>query len=71
MSIGPSNAFVVINYGAVHGALPTQVISIRRGTETIATALISDVREKYSIAQVQPESLRGALHKGDSAVIAK
>jgi hypothetical protein len=71
MSVGPESAFVVVNYGAAHGALPTQIMSIRRGTETIATALISDVRENFSIAQVQPESLRGALHKGDSAVIAK
>jgi peptidoglycan hydrolase CwlO-like protein len=70
MSVGPASAFVIVNYGAVHGALPAQLITIRRGTETVATALITDVREKFSIAQVQPESLRGALHKGDSAVIA-
>lgn len=70
VSVGPASAFVVINYGSAHGALPRQLIMIRRGTETVATALISDVRTNYSIAQVQPESLRGALHKGDSAVIA-
>lgn len=70
VSIGPSDAFVVVNYGAAHGALPAQKLLIQRGTETIATALISDVREQHSIAQIDPESLRGALHKGDSAVLA-
>lgn len=71
VSVGPADAFVVINYGASHGALPAQKFLIQRGTETIGTALISDVRDQYSIAQVDPQSLRGALHKGDSAVIAK
>ncbi|MCB1105342.1 MAG: hypothetical protein KDK74_11485 [Cephaloticoccus sp.] len=71
MSVGPADAFVVLNYGASHGALPAQKFLIQRGTETVGTALISDVRDQYSIAQVDPQSLRGALHKGDSAVIAK
>lgn len=70
VSVGPSDAFVVINYGASHGALPAQKMLIKRGTETVGTALISDVREQYSVAQVDPGSLRGALHKGDSAVLA-
>lgn len=69
VSIGPGNAFVVLNYGARHGALPRQTLTVSRGTQTLATVLISDVRENYSIAQVQPDSLRGALHKGDSAVL--
>lgn len=69
VSVGPANAFVVLNYGARHGALPRQTFQVRRGTETLATVHISDVRENYSIAQVQPDSLRGALHKGDSAVL--
>ncbi|MCF7686740.1 MAG: hypothetical protein K9M98_08230 [Cephaloticoccus sp.] len=71
VSVGPADAFVVVNYGATHGAMPTQQLSIMRGTEILATALISDVRENYSIAQIQPQSLRGALHKGDSAVLAQ
>lgn len=70
VSVGPANAFVIINYGAAQGALPALKILIQRGTETVGVALISDVRDQYSIAQVDPQSLRGALHKGDSAVIA-
>ncbi|MBP6506952.1 MAG: hypothetical protein KA257_05250 [Opitutaceae bacterium] len=69
MSVGPSSAFVVINYGATHGALPGQLLRIQRGTEILARVLISDVRETQSIAQVQPDSLRGALHKGDLALL--
>lgn len=68
-SVGPSSAFVVLNYGAAHGALPAQQFLIQRGTDVLARVLISDVRDQYSIAQVSPDSLRGALHKGDLAVL--
>lgn len=71
VSVGPSDAFVVLNYGAEHGALPAQKFLIQRGTDTLGVALISDVRAQYSIAQIDPQSLRGALQKGDSAVIAR
>ncbi|MCC6414768.1 MAG: hypothetical protein IT582_02530 [Opitutaceae bacterium] len=71
VSVGPSDAFVVLNYGADHGALPAQKFLLQRGTDTLGVALISDVRARHSIAQVDPQSLRGALHKGDSAVIAR
>jgi len=70
VSIGPGNAFVVINFGAAQGALPTQTMTIKRGTESIATVLITDVRKNYSIAHVRPDTLRGTLQKGDSAIIA-
>jgi hypothetical protein len=69
VTVGPENAFVVIDYGAKQGARPDQRLAIRRGTETLATVLISDVRDNFSIAQVEPASLRGALRKGDSAIL--
>jgi hypothetical protein len=69
VSVGPSSAFVIINYGAAHGALPRQEMLIMRGTDTIARVQISDVREQHSVAQVLPDSLSGVLHKGDSAVL--
>ncbi|HEY0943667.1 MAG TPA: hypothetical protein VGD81_00310 [Opitutaceae bacterium] len=69
VSVGPANAFVVINYGLNAGAQAGQNLAINRGTETLATVQISDVRESLSIAQVLPGSLRGALRKGDSASI--
>ena len=69
VSVGPSNAFVVLNYGASHGALPSQKMAIRRETKQLATAQISDVRENYSIAQVRPDSLRDTLQKGDVATL--
>jgi hypothetical protein len=69
VSVGPSSAFIVINYGAAHGALPRQEMQILRGTESVARVHISDVREQHSIAQVLPDSLSGVLHKGDSAVL--
>jgi chromosome segregation ATPase len=69
VSVGPSNAFVVLNYGASHGALPSQRMDIRRGTKQLATVQISDVRENYSIAQVRPDSLRDSLQRGDLATL--
>ncbi|MCW5549794.1 MAG: hypothetical protein KIT44_12590 [Opitutaceae bacterium] len=69
VSVGPSQAFVVVDYGAEHGALPRQEMLIRRGTETLARVHISDVRPRHSVAQVVPDSVQGALHKGDSAVL--
>lgn len=69
LSVGPENAFVVLDFGAARGAQAGQQLSISHGTEVAATVLISDVRTNFSIAQVQPDSLHGVLQKGDSAVL--
>lgn len=69
ISVGPESAFVVLNYGAGRGAASGQTFAIQRGTETVATVLISDVQPRFSVAQVQPDSLRGVLQKGDFAVL--
>lgn len=71
VSVGTESAFVVLNCGATQGAAPGQFFSIQRGTETVALVLIGDVRPHFSVAQVQPGSLRGTLHKGDSAVLSQ
>lgn len=67
--VGPRNAFVVINYGKSHGALPNQRFEIKRGLDVLATVEISDLTENYSVAQVLPETLSGNLRKGDAAII--
>lgn len=69
LSVGPSNAFVVLNYGARRGAQTGQSLTIQRSGAAIASVSISDVRPNFCIAQVQPDSLHGALQKGDSAVL--
>jgi hypothetical protein len=69
LTIGPENAFVVLNFGAVRGAQLGQKLTINQGSQVVATVLISDVRPNYSVAQVLPETLRGVLQKGDSAVL--
>lgn len=69
LSVGPSSAFVILAYGANHGAQAGQSLDIMRGTDALASVLISDVRPNFSIAQVRPDTLRGALHKGDSALL--
>lgn len=69
LNVGPSSAFVVLNFGSVRGAQLGQRLSVSQGTEIVATVLISDVLANFSIAQVQPDTLRGVLQKGDSAVL--
>lgn len=71
LNVGPSSAFVVLNYGANRGAQIGQRLTISQGTEIVATVLISDVRTAFSIAQVQPDTLRGVLQKGDSAILVR
>lgn len=69
LTVGPESSFVVLNFGAVRGAQVGQKLSVSQGTEVVATVLINDVRNNFSIAHVLPDSLRGVLHKGDSAVL--
>lgn len=69
LTVGPDSAFVVLNFGSNRGAQVGQRLTVSQGTETVAVVLISDVRANFSIAQVQPDTLRGVLQKGDSAVL--
>lgn len=69
VSVGPENAFVVLNYGSARGAQIDQRFAVRSGSDLLATVRISDVRSQFSIAQVEPDSLRGVLHKGDLAIL--
>jgi predicted RNase H-like nuclease (RuvC/YqgF family) len=69
LTVGPGNAFVVLNFGSDRGAQLGQKLTVNQGTDVVATVLISDVRPNFSIAQVLPDSLRGVLQKGDSAVL--
>lgn len=69
LTVGPESAFVVLNFGAARGAQLGQKLAVSQGTSEVATVLISDVRANFSIAQVLPDTLRGVLQKGDSAVL--
>jgi hypothetical protein len=69
LSVGPQGSFVVVNFGSARGAQLGHKLSINQGNSSVATAVISDVRANFSVAQVQPESVRGVLQKGDSAVL--
>lgn len=71
MSIGAQNAFVVLNIGSAQGVQVGQNVAISRTGAPIATAQVSSVQEKYSIAQIAGKSLRGGLAKGDTAAITK
>jgi hypothetical protein len=69
LTVGPNNAFVVLNFGEARGAQLGHRLAVSQGTNVVATVLISDVRTNFSVAQVLPDTLRGVLQKGDSAVL--
>lgn len=69
LTVGPENAFVVLNFGSARGAQLGQRLAVSQASGEIATVLISDVRPNFSVAQVMPDSLRGVLQKGDLAVL--
>lgn len=69
LNVGPQNAFVVLNFGSARGAQLGQKLTVSQGHAVVATVVISDVRGSFSVAQVLPDSLRGVLQKGDSAVL--
>lgn len=69
LTVGPEGAFVVLNFGSARGAQLGQKLTVSQGTSEVATVLISDVRANFSVAQVLPESVRGVLQKGDSALL--
>ncbi len=66
--VGPAAAFVVLDYGTEHGAQPRAIIRLQRGTSELAQVQISDVRPRFSLAQVLPGTLKGQLQTGDLVV---
>ena len=71
VNIGDQNAFVVLNIGSAQGVQVNQRVNVTRGTETVATAVVSSVQAAYAIAQINTGSVRGGLSKGDTATIAQ
>jgi hypothetical protein len=69
LTVGPDNAFVVLNFGSARGAQLGQRLTVSQGNAQVATVLVSDVRTNFCVAQVEPETVRGVLQKGDSAVL--
>jgi len=66
--VGAADSFVVLDYGAEHGARPQAIIRLQRGTSELAQVQISDVRPRFSLAQVLPGTLKGQLQTGDLVV---
>ncbi len=66
--VGPSDTFVILDYGAAHGARLHAIMRLQRGTSELAQVQISDVRTHFSLAQVVPGTLKGQLQTGDLVV---
>ena len=69
LSVGPQNAFVVLNFGSARGAKLGHKLVVSQGDTPVATVTISDVRNNFSVAQIIPDTVKAALQKGDEAVL--
>ncbi len=69
--VGGKDAFVVLDYGTEHGAALGDEATLARGTSAVARVQITDVRGRFSIAQVIADSRKGQLQAGDIVLLAK
>jgi hypothetical protein len=67
--VGPRDSFVVLDYGAAHGARAGQILSLWQGTSEVARVQISDARPRFSLAQVLSATLKGQLQTGDLVLL--
>ena len=67
--VGPRDSFVVLDFGAAHGARPGQILGLWRGTSELARVQISDARPRFSLAQVLSATLKGQLQTGDLVIL--
>ncbi|MEY4487629.1 MAG: hypothetical protein RIQ79_137 [Verrucomicrobiota bacterium] len=65
--VGPKNSFVVLDIGSSSGIASGQKFLVARAGQVLAEAIVSEVKETYSIAQITPSSIKGALAVGDIA----
>jgi len=71
VSIGESNAFVVIKAGSAQGIELKQNLLLSRGGKVLAEAVVSSRQENYAIAQIVAGLLKGNIKKGDLATFAQ
>lgn len=70
-AVGPKSAFVVLELGTADGVNAGQKFLIARDGKVIADATVSDVKDTYAIAQVNPATTKGSLAAGDVASVQK
>jgi septal ring factor EnvC (AmiA/AmiB activator) len=68
VEVGPRSAFVVLDIGTRHGAVPALELVLRRGSNIVARLRLTDVRESFSIAHVLPHAgILTPIRAGDTA----
>lgn len=66
-AVGPKNAFVVLELGSADGVGVGQKFIIAREGQLVADATVSEVKDTYAIAQVNPTTIKSSLASGDVA----
>lgn len=69
--IGAHDAFVIVDFGAEHGAQRGDTLFVSRGTSVVAQVEISDARPRFSVAHVLPTKSKGQLQTGDIVLLAR
>ncbi len=65
LTVGAQSSFIIVNLGYNSGIRLETAMNIARGSETIAQAQITEVKENLSIARILPETLKLDLKPGD------
>jgi hypothetical protein len=68
--VGTKNAFVILELGTADGIAAGNKFNLSRAGELLAESVISEVKDTYTIAQIAPSSIKGALKEGDIASFA-
>lgn len=69
--IGAQDAFVIVDFGADHGAQRGDTLFVSRETSVLAQVEISDARPRFSVAHVLPTKSKGQLQTGDIVLLAR
>jgi hypothetical protein len=69
--VGPRDAFVVLDYGSDHGASVGESLTLARGNSTVGRVQLSDVRPRFSVAQVIAPPHKGQLQTGDIVLLGR
>lgn len=69
VKVGPSEAFVIVDYGSADGAKIGDDLTLIRGTQEVGRVQITDARPHFSLAHPRPAARKGQLQPGDTVIL--
>jgi hypothetical protein len=68
-AVGPKSAFIVLEIGSADGITVGQKFLVARAGNIVADAIVSEVNDTFTIAQVNPVTAKSPLAVGDVASV--